>query len=395
MQNESGVTSSKRPSEASVAIGALLLAACAQDRPRDQARSDTAATASRPAAAATANVQWTFAVMSDLHIPRDGHISPALEHAVSAVIASHPRFVVITGDFTDGELLDPKWRILEAPRWWEAVRALLAPIRAAGIPVLPIAGNHDSYLPIYRADYAAAWRDLAAWAAPLQIEGKRALPIGHAVDAAPFSYGVDIDGVHLTLAHVVDEALEPGVARWIEHDLASAKDARLRIVFGHVPLASRAATPRSEFVANFGQILAEGHADLYVSGHEHLVWDDDVDVPGRSRVQQVIVGTAAAPWRFGPNAAARERARCVYSDSAACCTMPRGRTPFELRRERDGWFEAQPRTFALFVVDGARVDVSAMVITSEGTSEPFGRPLPCAEHAEAARLHRGAGKAAR
>lgn len=357
-------------------VTAAVACAHGQDRdPRPRPRSaDPGPAHSIPA---TQQRPWTFAAISDLHIPRDGHIPPALERAVAAVIASHPRFVVVTGDFTDGEPFDPRWRILEAPRWWQSARRALSPIRGAGIPVLPIAGNHDSYLSIYRADYAAAWQDLDAWAAPLRITGNGQPHSGLALDAAPFSYGVDVDDVHLTLAHVVDESLDPSVASWIGRDLAAASGARLRIVFGHVPLASVAATPRPSFIAGFGQILANGRADLYVAGHEHLVWDDDVELPTGARLHQVIVGTACASWRFGPSPAARERARCVYTPQVACCTMPHERIAFELQRERGGWFEAHALTYTLFEVDGIRITAHAIAVGDSGATEPFSRPSPC------------------
>src|SRR5262245_60583513 len=309
-----------------------------------------ASTCGRDATAAPPPIH--FAVISDLHIPRDGRIPAALQHSITDMIASHPRFVVITGDFTDGEPDDPMWRSHEAPRWWEAVHRLVAPIRAAGIPVLPVAGNHDSYLPIYRADYARAWRDLDAWAAPLRITGNRQPRSGLAIDAAPFCYGVDVDGVHLTLAHIVEQAIDPAVARFLARDLAAARGARLRIVFGHVPLASAATTPPAAFLASFGRILADGHADMYVAGHEHLAWDDQIELPGGAHLRQVIVGTPLASWRFGPSAVARERARCRYGDGVACCTMPETAMPFRLEQLHGQWFEAPAHSFALFTIDG-------------------------------------------
>jgi hypothetical protein len=58
-----------------------------------------------------------------------------------------------------------------------------------------------------------------------------------ALDAAPFSYAVEVEGVHLTLAHIVDQVVAPEVKRWLESDLA-ATDAQTRIVVGHVPIVS-------------------------------------------------------------------------------------------------------------------------------------------------------------
>lgn len=352
-------------------IAGVLLAvtgACSREPPQSH---ETRQAEAKTTVAATSK-SWTFAVLSDLHVPRDGTISAKLQHAVSAVTAVHPRFVVITGDFTDGEPFDPPWRIREAPRWWDAVHRLLRPLHDAGIPILPIAGNHDSYLRIYRSDYVQAWRDLDRWAAPLQIRGMRQARTGIALDAAPFSYSVDVEDVHLTLTYVVGEWLEPEVARFIEHDLASARSARYRIVFGHVPLSSVATVPRLPFVAKLGRILSDGDADLYVAGHEHLVWDDNVAIPG-GHVRQVIVGTPAASWRFGPDLQARRRAICESSARIACCKMPSDRTPFGLHLEGAGWYENERHAFTLFTIGQGGITAQPFAIGDDGTVRPFGQ----------------------
>ncbi|HEX7842996.1 MAG TPA: metallophosphoesterase [Kofleriaceae bacterium] len=311
-------------------------------------------------------------MISDLHIALDGSIPTKLHQVVAALITSRPRLVVVTGDFTNGDPGDLAGRIVRAPQWWRAARQALEPLRAAGIPVLPAAGNHDSYLRAYRIAYAAAWSDLDRWAAPLEIWGNRQPTGGIALDAAPFSYSVDVDGAHLMLTHIVDGSLDHAVARWIAGELAAARGARLRLVFGHVPLSSIVAEPRRAFVAELGGILASGHADLYVAGHEHLVWDDDVELAGGASLRQLLVGTASAPWQFGPSADARRRAQCLDLDSRMRCTMPHGGAAFELRRERGHWLEAEPYTFTLITIDGTTITARAIAIDDRGRAVPFG-----------------------
>jgi peptidoglycan hydrolase-like protein with peptidoglycan-binding domain len=46
-----------------------------------------------------------------------------------------------------------------------------------------------------------------------------------------------------------------------------------------------------------GSLLAAGGATLYLSGHEHLVWDEKLDVPG-GKVRQVIIGTPGASYTY-------------------------------------------------------------------------------------------------
>jgi 3',5'-cyclic AMP phosphodiesterase CpdA len=128
---------------------------------------------SKAPAVRTANAPLTFAVVAGLHTPKDGHVSPTLQRVIAAVAAARPRFVVVAGDSTNGNPTDGRRRRAMAPRWWAAVRETLRPLREAGIAVLPVAGNHDSYHAAHRAAYAEAFADLDAWAAPLRVLGRR------------------------------------------------------------------------------------------------------------------------------------------------------------------------------------------------------------------------------
>src|SRR5439155_25265362 len=107
---------------------------------------------------------WTFVALSDLHLPNNAPATLVTKELVAALVELKPRAVVITGDFTNGTVLGGV-----GPKWWPTVRAALEPLKTAGIPVLPIPGNHDTYGPRQKAAFAAAWADLAEWAAPIPI----------------------------------------------------------------------------------------------------------------------------------------------------------------------------------------------------------------------------------
>lgn len=85
--------------------------------------------------------------------------------------------------------------------------------------------------------------------------------------------------MHFALAHVVDQAIDRDVADWLTGDLAAAANARIRLVFGHVPLFSVIRRPARQFVGRFGPILEHGHADFYIAGHEHIAWDETFSLP--------------------------------------------------------------------------------------------------------------------
>jgi 3',5'-cyclic AMP phosphodiesterase CpdA len=311
---------------------------------------------------------WSFIVISDLHTPNDGSVSPALQRLVGAVIAERPRFVIVAGDSTNGNPTDSPGRVRMATRWWDAMRETLMPLRRAGIPVLPVAGNHDAYRRGHREAYRAAFADLAAWAAPLTIQSSG----GDALDAAPFSYAVDVDGVHLALTHIVEQVLAPEVAAWLAADLASTQ-APVRIVVGHVPFASVMSERVLPLRARLGRLLAAGGADLYIAGHEHLVWDEDVRTPDGTLVRQVVVGTAHGTYNFGPASPARARASCATSRGTGTrCLMPRGGTRFGLRRSwRGGMIQHHRQTFTRFTVDGEHIAATPMTLDAAGRAVPF------------------------
>lgn len=309
--------------------------------------------------------QWSFAVLSDLHLPNPR--SAVIEREVSALIAMGVRFVVVTGDHTNGSaVVDHRQR--RVATWWASVTGTLAPLRDAGIAVLPIAGNHDTYLAWQRQGFESAFGDLDRWAAPLEVHAAA----GRGFARAPYSYSVDVEGVHLALANVVDQSVDRDVARWLTDDLAAARNARVRMVFGHVPLFSVVQRPARGFVDQLGTILARGNVDFYVAGHEHVAWDETFAVAGNP-LRQVTVGCASGFYVFAPSKAARARAGCEPSGPRGqlSCTMPNGGR-FELARDRSQrMIEHDSATFSVFTVNGDDVQVTPMTIDDHGEPRAF------------------------
>jgi predicted phosphodiesterase len=317
---------------------------------------------------------WTFAVMSDLHLPN--YKLATVNKTVAALVAMHPRFVVITGDHTNGGALDGPLRARHAPMWWKTITQALQPLRTAGIPVLPVAGNHDNYLAWHREGYATAFADLDKWAAPLVVKA-------HAQDAklsparAPFSYSVDVDDVHLSLTHVVAQHLERDVAAWLVDDLAAAASAKHRLVFGHVPMSSVIQPPSRTFIAKFGAILEAGHVEMYIAGHEHIVWDENVQLPAGSILRQVIVGCSSGFYDFAPNDASKRRAGCTPTVRAGVrdpirCKMPNGGGEFVLARGRKNrQIQHYKNSFTIFTVDGDKISPRPMTVDDQGHLLPF------------------------
>jgi len=245
--------------------------------------------------------QWSFAVLSDLHLPNPR--AATVDRTIEGLIALGVRLVIVTGDHTNGsEKVDHRRGRVKA--WWASVTDALEPLHDAGIAVLPIAGNHDTYLSWQREGYEHAFADLERWAAPFKLN----LGTGSGGTRTPYSYSLDVDGVHFALAHVVDQAIDRDIAAWLTADLAAAANARLRFVFGHVPLFSVIRRPAGQFVDRFGPILEHGHADFYVAGHEHVTWDETFVLPSGDPLRQVTVGCASGFYVFSPSRAAQQRA---------------------------------------------------------------------------------------
>jgi predicted phosphodiesterase len=348
---------------------ALALVGCSarDDEPPVVAPPVIDAPVSAPVVVDKPRPKWTFAVLSDLHLPN--YFTRTVDRTVAALIEEGVRFVVITGDHTNGSPLDgPRRR----DPWWAAVATALRPLREAGIAVLPVAGNHDSYLPAQREGYAMTFD--RAWAKPLVVNdaGESALA------RWPFSYSVDVDGVHLSLAHIVATRLDPGVAKWLAADLEGAKQAKHRIVFAHNPLSSVIWSPAKPFVEQLGGILDRGKVEMFVGGHEHVVWDEMVALPS-SRLRQVIAGCASGYYDYAPSEPSKLRARCTPVVRPGLrepmrCQMPNGGA-FELARGRKNrHLQHYKNAFVLIDVDGADLRVRPMTVDAAGALQPFYLP---------------------
>lgn len=294
----------------------------------------------------------TIAVLGDVHVTTGGAVPAAFTGVVRAVAALRPRCVVLCGDATSGNP-DDGHPIEQVRTWWRAYQEALAPFRAAGTPILAIAGNHDFYSKAHGDGYREAWADLRAWAMPLSIKGE-----------PPLSYACDVDGFHLSLAHVIDQDIESDVARWLAADLAGAAAAKARICFGHVPLVSAMGHSSPSFRTSFGGLLAAGNATLYLSGHEHLVWDEVLDVPG-GKVRQVIIGTPGASYTYPLRPDLVDR-HCVGTRG----TLPGSGAVFTL--DPATGYQAQQVAFVLLECqDDGTVRVRPMALDKDGSVMDF------------------------
>lgn len=311
---------------------------------------------------------WSFAVLSDLHLPN--FKAKNVDKTVAALINMKVRLVVVTGDHTNGSVVD--FRRYKSAEWWGAVTGALRPLRDAGIAVLPVAGNHDHYMAWHRDGYRHAFIDMDRWAKPFTINPRR----GRGNAQPPYAYSVDVDGVHFTLAHVVTWAIEKDVAEWIADDLAASAKSSHRLVFGHVPLVSVIRPPNERFGKEFGPMLELGKADFYVTGHEHVFWDENFTLPAGRSLRQVTVGCSSGYYNFGISDPSKKRAKCERTVRPGArepvrCKMPNG-GDFELARGRKNrHIQHALHVFVVFTVDGDDITVTPMTIDDAGRARPF------------------------
>lgn len=259
--------------------------------------------------------QWRFAIISDVHVYSTGKVPGSFTTVLAQLAELAPRFVVLGGDATVGNPEDgvPSERVR---LWWHSMHDALRPLREAGIPILPIAGNHDYYTPAHRQEYRLAWPQLAA-------DFARVAALSEGGDP-PLYYSARVDDVHLSFVHVVDQKIDETVEAWLRRDLAAAADAALRLVIGHVPLVSMMGHTSESFKQKLGSLLAERQVAAYFSGHEHLVWDQVLTFDSGT-VRQIHVGTASGTYHYPLNQATYD-ATCIGDHG----TIPLTQTRFAL-----------------------------------------------------------------
>ncbi len=288
-------------------------------------------------------------ILGDIHISSRGDATEAFLTVVDRLAERQPDLVVLAGDMTSGNREDGHGPGRVAS-WWRGLHDAIEPLRSAGIPVLPVAGNHDYYTSAHREAYAAAWATLRSDLPQLTLTG-----------APPTHYAVDLGDLHLVLLHVVDQTIEAPVEAWLRADLAATSQP-LRLAVGHVPLRSAMGRTNEGFERRLGRALVEGGVSAYFAGHEHLVWDGDLDIDGRP-LRQVIVGTPGASYHF-PLRPPLVHAHC----QGRTCHTPRGQ---RFTVGRDKALQRQQTTFVTVDIDGADFSVTVHAIDGDGAVMPF------------------------
>ncbi|WP_353185773.1 metallophosphoesterase [Parapedobacter lycopersici] len=207
-------------------------------------------------------------VISDLN---DSYGSTTYSNEVAAVINKvkviKPDIILCGGDMVAGQ----KASLTEAQltAMWEGFDlAVLKPIDSLKIPFGFTVGNHDAS-PSYQKDRAAASQ---FWNQHIEATNLTFVDRTH----YPFYFSYKQNNVFFISWDASSETITPEMLDWMEGQLKSgtAKQSRLRILLGHLPLYAIVADKNKpgEVIAEADRTLdffKENGVDIYISGHQH------------------------------------------------------------------------------------------------------------------------------
>ena len=194
---------------------------------------------------------------------------PQVTRGLRQLMALRPELIVCAGDMVAGQKRGLTARELDA-MWNCFASDVLQPLSEAGISFLPAIGNHDG-APGFAADRSA----VARFWSPL----RSALGLNFCDQAHfPFHYSVLQDSVFWIVWDASSHRIPDVQLEWARQQLASssARQARLRLVVGHLPLFG-IGRGKDRYGESLDQLLTirtlleEGQVQAYISGHQH-VW---------------------------------------------------------------------------------------------------------------------------
>jgi hypothetical protein len=227
-----------------------------------------------------------FAIISDFNSDY-GSISylPEVGKGISLLPDWQPDMVICGGDMVAGQSLDLSQSQIEA--MWAAFDAqILAPIRTAGLPFALTLGNHDAssyqedgpqgkefvYI-LDRQESAKYWEG---------HQGDTALSFVEA-SGFPFYYSFTQNDIFFLTWDASSANIPPEQVAWADRALASpeAKNAKLRIVLGHLPMyaVSKRRDRPGEYLNQadeLRQLLERHNVHTYISGHHHAYFPGKV-----------------------------------------------------------------------------------------------------------------------
>jgi 3',5'-cyclic AMP phosphodiesterase CpdA len=205
---------------------------------------------------------------------------PEVARGIALIPALRPDLVICAGDMVAGQKHSLSTDRLRA-MWKGFDRDVLSPLRRARLPFLPAMGNHDASGSQVGGRYAFAREREEASRFWRSRQGDLGLAFQDA-GGFPFFYSALQNGVFVLVLDASSASIPAQQLRWAEASLASAaaRQARRRLVVGHLPLLGVAqgrdnAGNVLAQATEFRQLLERHRVEAYISGHQHAYY------PGR------------------------------------------------------------------------------------------------------------------
>lgn len=189
---------------------------------------------------------------------------PRVAAAVARIVELRPAAVVLAGDMIAGQATPPL-PAAQLQRMWEQFdRVVAAPFRAAGISVIPVAGNHDA------SAYQKFYRDRAAYENYWLAHPPTLQPL--AGSRYPWHYAVTVGGFRVVaLFATAPGELDVGQRAFLELLLtADQVPAMPTLLVGHLPVHPVARGRERETLDASG--VALDRVDAWFSGHHHAYY---------------------------------------------------------------------------------------------------------------------------
>ncbi|MHC4390638.1 MAG: metallophosphoesterase family protein [Planctomycetota bacterium] len=209
----------------------------------------------------------TVAVISDLNGSYGStEYSSHVRTAIARIIEIKPDLVLSTGDMVAGQKAG-----LDYVAMWAAFHENVSdPLAKAGIPFAVTPGNHDaSGYPVFREEreiYAQQWGPRKP---RLRYVEDKDFPLRYSFQAGP--------ALFVSLDDTTTGKLPAAQIQWLERQLKAGRRAKVKVVFGHVPLYPFAKGREKDFIgdAALEALLNRYGVTLFLSGHHHAYF------PGR------------------------------------------------------------------------------------------------------------------
>lgn len=226
------------------------------------------------------NSEFRVAVISDMNrsygsTTYSKPVSQAIEYISNK--KNKVDFVISTGDMVAGQKTGLNYQAM-----WKAFHGTVTkPLNKSSIPILPSPGNHDAHAArsIERDHYSKSW---------MRQESNRYFEKVQLIPGVkqnyPFQYAFMRGSVlFVSLDNTRVGPWKSEMVDWIQKVLETAKDAKVKVLYGHVPLLPFSVNKETEYVArgnvdflNDIEALFEAHkVDVFLSGHSHVYY------PGR------------------------------------------------------------------------------------------------------------------